>query len=94
MEQLVSNKEHQVAIIRNILSKPEKKQDTLASYGIDEKIKAIINWKSELNKRTFDLSYIESLREDYIRFGSLSDAQEDALDNIIRRFRIIVSNWV
>ncbi len=57
-----------------------------------EKVDAVIAWGSSPGN-CFDLSFVESLSEWLDEKGSLTDAQEEALDNIIDKFGINTSDW-
>lgn len=50
------------------------------------KIKSILEWAKV--KTFFDTEFIESLQDQFEEKGYLSDAQERAVDKIIKKFRI------
>ena len=51
-----------------------------------EKIEMVLEWAYKHPK--FDTSFIESLEEALSKYDYLTDAQSEALDNIIKKFRI------
>lgn len=51
-----------------------------------ERIEIILNWAE--NEPTFDTKTINSFRKQYMNKGSLSEKQEQALNNIIREWKI------
>lgn len=53
-----------------------------------EKIDAILNWAR--SKPNFDTEFVESVENQLNERGDLTSAQEEALDNIIEKFRIKV----
>jgi hypothetical protein len=55
---------------------------------IEEKIEMVLEWADNENP-DFDTEFIESLQEQYEEKGWLSEKQEEALDNIINKFRIM-----
>lgn len=62
---------------------------------IEEKIKIIKSWAEKYNltkyglRRPFDTSFVESI-EEWIRDNDATDLQENAIDNIIEKFKIKV----
>ena len=55
---------------------------------LSEKIQAVLEWADE--NGWFDTDFIESLDNHLEGIGSLTDNQEQALDNIIDKFNIEV----
>ncbi len=51
-----------------------------------DKLDMVEEWAA--NVPTFDTTFIDSLRERMSRIGYLSSAQEEALDNIIDKWKI------
>ena len=51
-----------------------------------EKIDLILDWAE--SHPEFDPEFVDTMQNALERFGSLTPAQSDALDNIITRFRI------
>ena len=54
----------------------------------EEKIKMILEWADE-EKPEFDTGFVESLQDQLEKKDFLTDAQEEALDNIIDKWGII-----
>lgn len=52
-----------------------------------EKIDMVMTWADEKD-RGFDTEFVESLQESLDNYGSLTVAQENALDNIIEQWHI------
>lgn len=61
-------------------------------YQPDEKISAIYNWK-RASSVSFDTSFVDSLYDQYLQRGKLSDKQVAALDKIITKFNICLDTW-
>jgi hypothetical protein len=60
----------------------------------DRKISAVLSWaKEEGEAAEFDDSFVGSLANGIEKYGSLTEKQEAALDNIIARFKINVEEW-
>lgn len=54
-----------------------------------EKIETILNWvEDEGYDKGFDPSFVEKLKKQMQRTGSLSPSQEIAVDNIIKKWEI------
>lgn len=59
-----------------------------------DKLAAAIAWAEDKgDERNFDPDFLYSLQEGLEKYGSLTDKQESALDNIIDRFRIPVQEY-
>ena len=57
-----------------------------------QKIKCVIRWAtSDDAPEDFNTDFLESLEKNCQHYGSLTDNQEAALDNIIDRFKIDVA---
>lgn len=52
----------------------------------EEKLEMVLNWAEDHPK--FDTGFVESLQDALETYGRLTEAQGNALDNIIDRFRI------
>jgi len=66
-------------------------------YTQGEKLQGIINWKAAGETRSaqnFDDDWLMKVHDNYERFGSLTEKQETALDNIISRFHIDIEEHV
>ena len=63
-------------------------------FTVEDKINAAIAWADLDAPAHFDSSFLESLADKLEKWGSLSPAQESALDNIIASFRIDVSDYL
>lgn len=68
--------------------KSYKKFEPHLNARTDDKIYAILDYAD--SRSSFDTDFIYSIKDYYETHGELSLAQEDALDNIITRFRIEV----
>ena len=53
---------------------------------LEERIETVLNWAAD--HPDFDLEFVESLKKQLEDRGSFSDKQEEALDNIIEKWRI------
>lgn len=51
-----------------------------------QKINAVIRWAR--SRKWFDTEFVESLQEKLDEYGELTSAQEEGLDNIIKKFKI------
>ncbi len=51
-----------------------------------DKIERILEWAEA--HPSFDTSFVEDLKRQYEENGELTDMQEDAINNILRKFRI------
>lgn len=52
----------------------------------DDRIDLILSWADE--HPDFDTAFVDSMAEKLETYGELTEAQSDALDNIIERWRI------
>lgn len=52
-----------------------------------EKIDAIVDWANNSGVE-FDLAFVTSIEESLIKYGRLTNNQEAALNNIIKKFHI------
>lgn len=87
------NTKAQLSAIQKTLNKsPRTVENVLSHYTVDEKCTAIYAWKKSDNK-TFDLSFVESVHDHFLRYGQASTSQIEALDNILRKFKISVTKW-
>ena len=91
------NLEYQKAL--DTLKSPPKQEKPRSHYRPPEyvddddetKIAAVLKWAEE--NPDFDTSFIDSL-DDWLSKGrDLTDAQETALNRIIKRFRINIKDW-
>ncbi len=55
--------------------------------GYEEKIVAVLEW-ADYHHSEFDAAFVLSVQEQLGDRGWLTDSQEDAIDNIIDRWRI------
>lgn len=63
-------------------------------YSEEDKINAVLRWSEEAEEaEDFDASFVESLQTGLEKYGRLTERQEDALDNIIERWRIDVGDY-
>ncbi len=53
---------------------------------IEEKCWAVLNWAED--KPWFDTEFVDSVLSQYEEKGFASDAQENAIDNILEKFNI------
>ena len=58
----------------------------LGGNDVGDKLIKIIDWAD--NNPQFNADFVESLYDEYERDGQLTVIQEEALDNIIDRFKI------
>jgi len=91
----MSNKatQEQKDAVRRILNK-NKNQTCIetAHYSIDEKCHAIFNWKKNSGV-IFDSSFVESIYDYFLKYGTCSERQVASIDNIIKRFAIEIDRW-
>ena len=79
--------------IQKILKKkPIEVNQNISHYNADDKCTAIFNWQVN-TESSFDLSFVESVHNYYIRHGRCSEKQTIAIDNIITRFNIDIDRW-
>lgn len=79
------NNEYDIHLKRIINQKEEK----VFFDEVLHKIKKVIEWAE--NNQSFDLTFINSLHDRISQGRDLTEAQENALDNIIRKFKIKVT---
>lgn len=65
--------------------KSKSRSKSISNMDYEDKIETILDWAR--TNESFDTEFIESLAEQ-ISYKNLSFAQEKAIDNIIKRFRI------
>lgn len=84
----------QKEIIQNILNKDKKSSgiSEISHFTPEEKCTAIYNWKRN-SEVEFDLSFVESVHDYYLKWGKCSDKQIYALDRIIKKFKIDIERW-
>ena len=63
----------------------------IQNYSVDETLTAVKNWSEEADNESFDCSFIDSLTESFETYGNLTDRQFEALENIVERFHIDIS---
>lgn len=62
------------------------KHERNRSSAIESKLQAIMDWAEE--NSNFDTEFVDSLYEQFINRGELSESQIEALDNIIDKWGI------
>lgn len=61
-------------------------------FDAQSKLVGIRNWAEE-NRPDFDFTFLDSLDEAFEEYEELTEAQEQALDNIIEGFRIDIEEY-
>lgn len=65
----------------------------VSGYEVHEAIEGILNWSREEENEYFDSSFVEDLQCKLEEFGELTPKQEKALENIIVKFDIDISEF-
>lgn len=86
--------QEQIDKIQSIMgsNKKRKSVDELSHYTPEEKIQAIYNWK-RASSVSFKTDFVDSLYDQFIDRGTLSNNQIAALDRIIQKFNISLDTW-
>ncbi len=85
---------NQINNIQRILNKDKSEADNnISHFTIEEKCSAIANWY-QCSEIKFDMSFVNSVHDHFIRFGKCSEKQIYAVDKIINKFKIDVDRWV
>lgn len=79
--------------IKRIMGKNISSMDTnTAHFTVDDKCTSIYHWRKNSDVQ-FDLSFVESVHDHFLKYGKCSDKQISALDKIISKFSIDVDKW-
>lgn len=88
----MKNKE-QIEKIQKIMAGENKGPKTnWEDFTLEEKLTAIYRWKRHSGVN-FDLTFVESVHESYIKYKKVSEKQMAGIDKIIARFNIDLDTW-
>lgn len=86
--------ETEIEKIKRIMAKPEANNKVdLNNYSIQDKFKGIYSFVENTNV-SMDMSFIDSVADSYDTYGRITDRQERALNNIIKKFNINLELWL
>ena len=64
----------------------------VAHFKPDEKCNAIYNFMRN-NDISFSTAFVDSVYDQYLQRGAISERQESAIDNILKKFNIDLDKW-